>query len=60
MNNLRTTINGKTKPFKFPTKEDLEEYKTICLKLWGGIPLDVDWATGTTSYKEEKNNLKKD
>jgi hypothetical protein len=36
-----------------------EEYIRICeaVKVWGGIPLDVPWASGTNSYQEAKGLL---
>lgn len=35
-----------------------EEYEKICLMIWGGTPLDYDWATSTGLYKETKSSLK--
>ena len=34
-------------------KENTERYINICMHIWGGCPRDIDWATGTSIYKEE-------
>lgn len=37
-----------------------KEYIKVCESVdgWGGIPLDVPWATSTNSYIATKNKLK--
>jgi hypothetical protein len=32
-------------------KKDKELYIKICTKIWGCVPIDVDWATRTNIYK---------
>jgi hypothetical protein len=44
------TIGGKEEVWK-PSKNELENYKKVCFKIWGGAPLDVTWAMGTPLYK---------
>lgn len=34
------------------TKEQENNYVTICELAWGCSPIDVDWAQETTLYKE--------
>jgi hypothetical protein len=42
------------KSYKF-TEEELIQYKEICFKIWGGVPLDVNWAMETPIYKQALN-----
>lgn len=42
---------GKTRKYDFKGKYD--EYEKICLKLWGCVPHDVNWAMNTQLYKNE-------
>lgn len=34
-------------------KRELEVYIKICTRIWGGVPVDVDWAVGTKLYREQ-------
>jgi len=34
-------------------QRELEIYIKICSRIWGGVPVDVDWAVGTKLYKEQ-------
>lgn len=52
-----THVNGIEVKKKFLPGE-WEEYEKICLMIWGGTPLDYDWATSTGLYKETKSSLK--
>jgi hypothetical protein len=45
--------DGKPKIHQF-RKGELEDYKAICEMIWGGYPLDLDWARNTNLYKEAK------
>lgn len=39
-------------PYKFPSPKVEQQYITICEKLWGGVPCDVNWAQNTNLYKQ--------
>ena len=49
--------NEEKLPFIFSRQSEEDEYVFICEKLWGGVPMDVAWAQGTNSYKEELEKL---
>lgn len=34
--------------------DEYQEYIQICFKIWGGAPVDVDWAMETKIYQAEK------
>lgn len=47
--------NDKEVKTPYPWKKgEKEKYFAVCnlVKCWGGIPLDVPWATSTNSYRE--------
>lgn len=48
------SINGKELPFSFNNKAERQEYIAICEIIWGSVPCDVNWATGTDIYKKAK------
>ncbi len=54
MNNFYTKAHETAPkiPFKFKTEEELDEYISICTEWCGGIPLEVNWAMNTNTYKE--------
>ena len=54
-----TNVNGKDTPYKF-AKGEFEHYKAVCEMIWGGYPLDLDWAKGTKLYQEAEAKLLKD
>jgi len=43
-------VNGKTLPYQWKKREK-ELYEVICSMIWGGYPLDVNWATSTNLYQ---------
>lgn len=45
------TEEGKQRSWKH-SKEEFEQYRNVCLTIWGAMPLDVTWATGTKLYQE--------
>jgi len=34
------------------TQKEKSEYILICQKIWGCVPVDIDWATETDIYKK--------
>jgi hypothetical protein len=44
----------KTIAYKFPNKKEEELYVYVCNQIWGGAPVEVDWAINTKIYK---NNI---
>ncbi len=33
------------------SKQEKEVYVDVCLRIWGCVPIDVEWARGTNIYK---------
>lgn len=48
--------SGKQKKHKF-NKDEFNEYRDICLTIWGALPHDLTWALNTNLYKEHKKKL---
>jgi hypothetical protein len=42
---------------EFKNKKEREEYSLICRLIWGGLPLDIDWAVKTKPYEQAKESL---
>jgi len=38
-------------------KAEKEKYIEICSSIWGCVPIDIDWAIGTNSYKESLKKI---
>ncbi len=34
-----------------------QQYKFVCELLWGGVPVDKQWATGTNLFKENVTKI---
>ncbi len=45
--------------YVFKTKAEEQEYIDICYGLWCCVPLDVNWAINTNSYREKLNDKNK-
>jgi hypothetical protein len=43
-------VDGKELKYPFNQKE-FEQYKTVCLTIWGALPYDVGWAMSTNIFK---------
>jgi hypothetical protein len=39
---------------KHLTKQEKKQYAAICEKIWGCIPVDVEWAMQTNTYKQNQ------
>jgi hypothetical protein len=44
--------DGKEIDYKFPSKQAETIYIRQCEGVWGGAPLDVEWAINTSLFKE--------
>ena len=42
---------------KDKSKYSNQQYKFICEMLWGGVPVDRNWAEGTNLFKSEANKI---
>lgn len=42
--------NSKPQPYNF-SEGEFEKYKSICLAIWGALPLEVSWAINSLIYK---------
>ena len=56
MNKFFTTKGNKQIPYSEESL-DFQKYKKICLRIWGALPLDITWATGTKIYQQAENKL---
>jgi hypothetical protein len=45
------------KDMEFKNEKEKEEYSLICRLIWGGLPLDIEWAIKTKPYEEAKKAL---
>ena len=54
---IKEVKNSETKTisFKFKSKKEEEKYISICLDIWGCVPVEIDWATNTNVYKSKIN-----
>lgn len=50
---------GNVVSFAFPNKREEEEYLSICADIWGGAPVEVDWARNTNAYINAKKKRDK-
>lgn len=47
---------GKEMPYTFASDKDRKTYIDVCEIIWGAVPCDVNWATGTDIYKRALEN----
>lgn len=45
---------------KFNNKKEELHYIEVCFKIWGGAPVDVDWAIQTPIWKNTSSKILKD
>lgn len=50
--------DSRKEAYKFPSPKAENEYRDICISIWGAVPHEIFWAMGSILYKDELQKRK--